>query len=141
MENNQTNSPNKRRVKDTDKIGRLKEFVGQSKYIDLKEQPHICRSFGLPYLRQVFQNEYRQRFFNYLQRHTTTVAMVYKATGIPEKYLCQCKAYFESRGLLKVVTIGRCPATGSPNVQFLSTNANLLKSLKDFPQSNQLQMF
>ncbi len=138
---NHDNNPNKRQAQDTHKIGQLKDFVKQSKYIDIKEQPNICKQFGLPFLRYIFQDEYRNRFYEYLNHHTTTVASVFKATGIPEKYLCQCKAYYESRNLLKVVTIGRCPTTGSNNVQFLTTNENLLKTIKGFNPDNQLSLF
>tara|TARA_R110002033_G_C3895715_1_gene239398 strand:+ start:4295 stop:4717 length:423 start_codon:yes stop_codon:yes gene_type:complete len=138
---NHDNSPNKRQGQDTYKIEQLKAFVKQSKYIDIKEQPNVCKQFGLPFLRYIFQDEYRNRFYEYLKHHTTTVASVFKATGIPEKYLCQCKAYYESKKLLKVVAIGRCPATGSNNVQFLTTNENLLSSLVGFNPTNQYKMF
>lgn len=122
------------------KLNRLKAYVRNSKYIETKEQPIICKRFGLHYVKSVFQNEYRKRFYNYLKLHTTTAATVSKATQIPHKYLCECKAYFEKRKLLKVVFMGRCPTTGSNNVQFISTNPQTWGNTNPMEQ-NQLDLF
>jgi hypothetical protein len=138
---NQNNDPNKRQRQDNEKIEQLKAYVRQSKYIDVLEQPKICESFGLPYLVNVFRKEYKIRFYNYLKKHTTTIATVSKVTEIPHKYLCEVKAYYEKRKLLKVVMFGRCPTTGSNNVQFVSTNSNVWNNHELLPQSNQLKMF
>lgn len=116
-------------------------FVKQSKYIDVKEQPNICKNFGLPYLKYIFQNEYRNRFFEYLKENTTTVATVSNAIGIPHKYLCICKAYYEKKGVLKVVAFGKCPTTGSKNVQFVSTNSLIFYNYVHKYESNQLMLF
>ncbi|TYB80335.1 hypothetical protein ES676_01320 [Bizionia saleffrena] len=137
----QDNSSNIRQEQDNEKIEQLKAFVAQSKYIDVLEQPKICNSFSLPYLANVFRLEYRNRFYNYLKKHTTTVATVSKITGIPHKYLCEVKSYCEKRKLLKVVMVGKCPTTGSNNVQFVSTNSNGWNDLELLPQSNQLNLF
>lgn len=98
---------------------RLREFVAFNPYIERKMQPLVCWEFGLPYLPVVFRKEYRKRFFEYIEKHTTTVATVAKATGIPHKYLCVCKAYFEKKGEIEIIRYGTCPSTGSPNVQFI----------------------
>jgi len=108
--------------KGKDKTAKLKAYIAQSKYIDCKEQPQVCKQFGLHYMPELFRNEYRTRFFNYLLEHTTTCATVTKETGIPQKYLTECKAYYENKGLLKVLYLGKCPTTGSSEVQYLSTN-------------------
>jgi hypothetical protein len=125
----------------TNNVAQLKAFVNKSKYIGVKEQSIICQKFGLPYLKRIFQNEYRNRFFEYVQLSTTTVATVSKSTEIPHKYLCQCKAYYENRGLLKVVAFGTCPTTGSSNVQFVTTNTSLFNGYVHTLQSNQLTLF
>lgn len=118
-------SPNafqhKRQVQDTKKEA-LKRFIVSQPYIDITDQPAICKSFGLPFLRNVFRNEYRKRFYAYLFNNTTTCATAARATGIPQKFLTCCKLYYEKRDLLKVVGIDVCPVTQSRNVQFLSTN-------------------
>lgn len=138
MVSSQQNNPFFRQNKGTDKIAQLKTFVNQSEYIDVKEQPNICNSFGLSYLKGVFQNEYRKRFYEYLKKHTTTVATVSKVTNIPHKYLCECKAFYENKGLLKIITLGRCPTTGSNNVQFVSTKPDEFERIT---YSNQLKLF
>jgi hypothetical protein len=141
MENNHKNSPNKRQSENTNNVAQLIAFVKKSKYIDVKEQPNICRNFGLTYLKHIFQNEYRNRFFEYLKQSTTTVATVSKATEIPHKYLCECKAHYENRGLLKVVAFGKCPTTGSNNVQFVTTNTLLFNDYVHILEDNQLTLF
>lgn len=112
-------------------LERLKKYIENSTYIDISEWRKICISFDVPFSEDIFRNEYRQRFFNYLKTNTTTVSTVSKATGIPQKYLTQCKAYFEKKNKLKVVMIGQCPTTLKNNVQFVSTNTNLINSLKN----------
>ena len=124
-----------------EKIKQLKAFVQQSKYIEVLEQRKICASFELPYLVNIFRNEYRQRFYNYLKEHTTTAATVSKATRIPHKYICQVKDFYEKRGLLQVVMMGRCCTTGSANVQFLSTNPEVWNNPGLLPKSNQVTLF
>ncbi|TXD47728.1 hypothetical protein [Polaribacter sp. IC073] len=128
MSNNKSNSRmsfEKGQVKNTTNKARLIAFVEQSEYIAKSEQPIICKRFNLPYLKGVFANEYRKRFYNYLYYTTTTTADVFKQTKIPEKFLCQAKAYYEKKGLLQVLFSGRCPVTKSKNVNFLSTNKKL----------------
>ncbi len=125
-----------------EKVKQLEQYVRQSDYIDCLEQPKVCASFGLPNIKEVFRKEYRGRFFNYLQEHTTTCATVSKHTKIPQKYLCECKDYLEKKGLLEVVSLDKCPTTGSNRVQFLSTNPQVWQNPeKHLPQSNQLSLF
>lgn len=130
----------KKQNKDTNKE-QLKAFVSESKYIDITEQAHICSSFDLPYIASIFQNEYRKRFYDYLKENTTTVATVSRATGIPHKYLCHCKAHFEKIGLLKVVGLARCKTTGSANVQFVTTNLFEWNADNSIQFSDQLKLF
>lgn len=124
-----------------EKLSQLKQYVSQSKYIEPLEQINVCRSFGLHYLKNVFRNEYRKRFYDFLFNNVTTCANVTKHTSIPQKYLCECKAYYEKKKLLKVVGLGNCPVTNSKNVQFLSTNPNMWNDVFLLPQSNQLNLF
>ena len=113
--------------KNTENKRLLIAFVEQSEYIEKSEQPTICKQFNLPYVKSVFANEYRKRFYNYLLINTTSTADVFKHTKIPEKFLCQAKAYYEKKGLLQVLYSDRCPVTKSKNVNFLSTNKALFK--------------
>jgi hypothetical protein len=138
---NHDNNPNIRQRQYNEKIEQLKAYVKQSKYIKVLEQRKICTSFGLPYLVNVFRAEYRQRFYNYLKKHTTTVATVSKETEIPHKYLCEVKAYYEKKGMLKVLYTDRCPTTGSKGVQFVSTNPNIWNDPMLEPQSKQISLF
>jgi len=105
-----------------ERLEQLKKFVRESKYIDVLEQSTVCKSFGLPYRPSVFREEYTLRVKQFLKENTTTASTVTKMTGIPQKYICQVKRLLEEKGLLKVEKIDRCPTTGSPNVQFLTTN-------------------
>lgn len=132
MSRNKSNSFNKSFKKglqgeDTQNLILLKEYVKQSEYIEKCEQPTICKQFNLPYIKSVFADEYKKRFYNYLLINTTTTADVFKQTRIPEKFLCQAKAYYEKKGLLQVLYCDRCPVTKSKNVNFLSTNKKLFK--------------
>ncbi|NGY38862.1 hypothetical protein FQU23_015265 [Flavobacterium sp. XN-5] len=124
-----------------EKLNQLKQYVSQSKYIEPLEQIKVCRSFGLPYLKNVFRDEYRKRFYTFLFTNVTTCADVTKHTSIPQKYLCECKAYYEKKKLLKVVGLSNCPVTNSRNVQFLSTNPNNWNDAFLLPKSNQLNLF
>lgn len=124
-----------------EKLNQLKQYVSQSKYFEPLEQIKACQSFGLPYLKNVFREEYRKRFYDFLFDNVTTCANVTKHTSIPQKYLCECKAYYENKKLLKVVGLGNCPVTNSKNVQFLSTNPNFWNDAFLLPKSNQLKMF
>lgn len=124
-----------------DSLELLKAYVRESKYIDVLEQPKICANFGLPYHVNVFRQEYRQRFYKYLRNHITTVATVSKITGIPHKYLCEVKAYYEKRNLLKVLYYDKCPTTGSSNVQFVSTNPEYWNDPNLIPKSKQTRLF
>jgi hypothetical protein len=137
---NKTRQSN-RQDKDNHKIEQLKAFVSQSKYIKVMEQRRICESFGLPYLVNIFREEYRKRFYDYLNKHTTTVATVSKATEIPHKYLCEVKAHYENKGMLKVLYTDRCPTTGSKGVQFVSTNPDVWNNDDLKPKSNQISLF
>lgn len=124
-----------------EKLSQLKKYVSQSKYIEPLEQIKVCNNFGLPYLKNVFRDEYRNRFYTYLFNNVTTCADVTKQTSIPQKYLCECKAYYEKKKLLKVVGLSSCPVTNSRNVQFLSTNPNNWNNAFLLPKSNQLNLF
>lgn len=124
-----------------EKLSQLKKDVSQSKYIEPLEQIKVCNNFGLPYLKNVFRDEYRNRFYTYLFNNVTTCADVTKQTSIPQKYLCECKAYYEKKKLLKVVGLSSCPVTNSRNVQFLSTNPNNWNNAFLLPKSNQLNLF
>jgi len=123
------------------KFEQLKEYVKKSPYIDVLEQPIICRSFGYDYIKSIFQQEYRKRFYNYLMTNTTTIATVSKETNIPHKYLCEVKFHFEEKGLLQVVMMDRCPTTGSSNVQFVSTNPEVWNNPEQLSKSNQTKLF
>lgn len=123
------------------KLDALKSFILNSYYINFDEQANISKQFGLPYFKKVFSDIYKKRFFDYLKTNTTTVANIRKVLGIPEKILCQWKKEFEQKGLLKVVCFDRCPAEGSANVGFISTNTDLINGLIDYKPSNQLDLF
>ena len=105
--------------KDTKNL-KLREFIEDSKYIDVQEQPSVCQKFGLPYMPSVFQSVYRKRFFHYLQNKVTTCAVASKETGLPQKYLTWVKRNLEKQGLLYVVKIGTCPLSLRRNVQFIT---------------------
>lgn len=124
----------------SEKREQLKQYVRNSPYIDNIEHPIICAHFGLPLIKSVFQEEYRNRFYNILKDRTTTAATVSKITNIPHKYICECKAYWEKRGLLKVIGLGVCETTGSKGVQYLSTNKEEWDSTK-IPGDNQINLF
>lgn len=111
-------------------IEKLKNYISNNPYIDISEWNSICKSFDVPFKKDFFRSEYKKRFYNYLKENTTTVSTVSKVTGIPQKYLTQCKAYFEKKNKLKVITMGRCPTTLENNVQYVSTNPGLIHSLK-----------
>ena len=67
-----------------EKVSQLKEYVKQSKYLEPLQQIETCKSFGLLYLKNVFRNEYRKRFYDFLFDNVTTCANVSKqcaATG------------------------------------------------------------
>jgi hypothetical protein len=141
VDTNSLNPNSNGQGKYNEKLSQLKQYVSQSKYIEPLEQIKVCKSFGLPYLKNVFRDEYRKRFYDFLFDNVTTCADVTKHTSIPQKYLCECKAYYENKGLLKVVGLGNCPVTNSKNVQFLSTNPNMWNDAFLLPQSNQLNLF
>lgn len=124
-----------------EKICQLIKYVRETKYLEPLQQIEACKSFELSYLKFVFRNEYRKRFYNFLYENITTCSNVTKHTLIPQKYLCECKKYYEDRGMLKVVGLGICPVTKSKNVQFLSTNPNVWNDESCLPKSNQLKMF
>lgn len=119
-------------------LRKLKEFVAQSPYIDCLEQPQICANFNLPYIKEVFRQEYRRRFLSYLFKNTTSIATVSKYTGIPEKYLTCCSRFYKNRDLVRVVYLDRCQTTGSRNVQQLSSNPDRWNDTKP---TNQLSLF
>lgn len=125
----------------SNKFSRLKEYVHGAPYIDVLEQPKICKSFGLPYSAKVFRDEYRNRIYEFFKNETTTAATASKVTKIPHKYICEIKSYLENRDLLKVVTIDRCPTTGSHNVQFISTNKDVWSQFDLLQKTNQFNLF
>lgn len=127
--------------KDSNKKEQLKAYVKQSKYIDILEQPKVCNSFGLPYLSSVFEREYTNRFIGYLNKKPSSRFEVFKATGIPEKYLCQVKKRLENNGKLKVLYCGYCNIVKKHDIQILSTNPKHWNNLDLLPDSNQLKMF
>ena len=107
--------------KDTKKA-QLRQYIVQSKYIPIENQPSVCHSFGLPYCPSIFREVERKRFFEYLQETITTCSVASNETGIPQKYLCQVKRSLQKNGLLQVVKFGSCPLTLRPGVQFITTN-------------------
>lgn len=121
-------------------IENLKAYIKTIPYVSPLEQMKICADFNLTYKKNVFSTEYKNRFYLYLFSNTTTNATVSKETGIPHKYLCECKAYYEKQNLLKVVGLGKCPTTGTIGVQFLSTNPKEWDK-KDLFKDNQLNLF
>lgn len=122
-------------------IDKLKTYIKKSPYIEVADQRRICQSFGLHYMVELFRIEYRKRFYEYLKKNITSVATVSKDTEIPHKYLCEVKAYYEKKNLLQVVMMGKCPTTGSSNVQYLSTNPKVWSDSSLLPQSDQLSLF
>lgn len=134
---NQDNTPYNINRQDTKNREDLKKFIKNSYYIEFNEQPNIARQFNVPYTKKTFSDIYKKRFFNFLKTNTTTIADVKKNLGIPEKILCQWKVYYEERNLLIVVCKGVCPAEGSTNVGFLTTNKDLINGLIDFNLNNQ----
>jgi hypothetical protein len=134
---NQKKNPYKTKRQETKNSDSLKRFIENSYYIEFNEQPAIARQFNIPYSKKIFSDIYRERFFNFLKTNTTTIADVRKNLGIPEKILCQWKVYYEERNLLIVVCKGICPAEGSANVGFLTTNKDLINGLLDFNLNNQ----
>jgi len=134
---NHNNNPRKRQRQDTKNSDALKRFIENSYYIEFNEQPTIARQFNISYSKKIFSDIYRQRFFNFLKTNTTTIADVRKNLGIPEKILCQWKVYYKDRNLLAVICKGICPAEGSTNVGFLTTNKDLINGLIDFNLNNQ----
>lgn len=127
--------------KDNYKKAQLIAYINQVKYIDILEQPKICDSFGLPYIKSIFEKEYTQRFYNYLYKKPSSRFEVFKITGIPEKYLCQVKKRFEEKGKLKVLYNGFCEVAKKDNIQILSTNPNHWNNTDLLPKSNQIKMF
>lgn len=126
--------------KDT-KIERLSQYVYENKYIDIAKWQSVCQHFDLPIIPSIFRKIYRERFYHFLRTETTTVATIEKVTGIPHKYLTECKAFYENKGLLKVVAFGICPTTKSKNVQFVSTNPNTWSSFKFDHNKQQLKLW
>ena len=122
-------------------LEQLKNYIQSNPYIEILEQPKICASFGFSYKVNVFREVYRNRVYDQLKEHTTTMATVSKVTKIPHKYLCEVKAFYEKRQLLKVVYLDRCPTTNSKNVQFVSTNPNVWNDDTIKPKTNQMQLF
>ena len=127
--------------KNTQNLYSLKEYVQKNRYIDLLEQKKICTTFNVPYSVDVFRKIYRARVYAYLFKTIATTAEVSKATGIPEKYICQIKGYYKKRNLIKTLYKSRCSATGSRGVQFLSTNPKTWDKDYSDLSDNQLKMF
>lgn len=123
------------------KRAQLIAYIKQSKYIDILKQTKICNSFGLPYIKSVFEKIYTQRFIDYLHKKPSSRFEVFTATGIPEKYLCQVKMRLQDKGLLKVLFIGYCNVAKKDNIQILSTNPKHWNNSDLFEKSNQLKMF
>ena len=121
---NPSNTPNNSSLTKDTKISQLRAYISREKYIEIEDRLSICESFGLPLQTKLFEDIYRNRVYEFLLTNTTTMATVEHETGIPHKYLTQCKAYFEKLGKLEVIYLGKCPTTGSTNVQFVSTNPN-----------------
>tara|TARA_R110002049_G_scaffold80452_4_gene204633 strand:- start:4451 stop:4882 length:432 start_codon:yes stop_codon:yes gene_type:complete len=136
---NDLKSSNGDKVKYNENLELLKAYVRQSPYIPKLEQPTVSVQFGVPYSPMVFREEYSSRIKRFLYDNTSTAAYVSKITSIPQKYICQVKALLEDKGDLKVVGFGRCPATGSANVQFLSTNPEIWDD-PDLVSRNELKM-
>jgi hypothetical protein len=131
----------KGQAKDNDKNAQLLAYIKQSKYIDILEQPKICNSFHLPYVKSIFEKEYSKRFYDYLHKKPSSRFEVFKITGIPEKYLCQVKKRLEEKGTLKVLFEGYCKVAKKNNIQILSTNPNHWTNTDLLPKSNQIKMF
>jgi hypothetical protein len=123
------------------KIKLLRKYIATSDYIEVEEQPTICESFGLHYVKSAFQEEYRKRFFGQCFNKPVTVGTVNRLTGIPDKFLTYCKQYYEKRGLLKVVGVGRCPSSLRVGVQFVSTNPQFWGGLSGSEDDQQLCLF
>ena len=101
------------------KVEALTKFIQQSKTIDIIEHRQICYSFGLPYLSEVFRKVYDHRLLSAISEKPLTAATIAKVTGLQHKYICEVKRRLEKAVLLKVTHFGKCPTTGSNNVQFL----------------------
>lgn len=122
-------------------IEALKTLIKESEYIEVIDQRAICEKMNLPYLVSLFRIEYRQRFLSFFKENITSVATASKETGIPHKYLCEVKAYYEKKKLIKIVMYGKCPTTGANKVQYLSADPKVWKDSSLLPKSNQLELF
>jgi hypothetical protein len=141
IKSNSLNFNSFKQGKDNYKKAQLITYINQVKYIDILDQPKICDSFGLPYLKSIFEKEYTLRFYNYLYKKPSSRFEVFKTTGIPEKYLCQVKKKLQKKGKLKVLYIGYCDVAKKDNIQILSTNPNHWINPDLLPKSNQIKMF
>lgn len=128
-------------VKVQHNIKGLKEYIANSPYIELINQPDICALFNCPYYVGLFRLEYARRLIAYLYTNTTTAATVSRDTNIPHKFICQMKMRLQKAGQLQVVGFGRCPATGSNNVQYLSCNPKVWLDPSSFIPTKQISLF
>jgi hypothetical protein len=99
----------------------LIKYLESRPYIDKIEYPSLCKKFELPFIPSIFRKVYYRRVVQlFRDNEPLTIATVNKMTKIPHKYLCQVKRQLEKHGYIKVRSIGQCPTTGSPSVQFVT---------------------
>jgi len=99
----------------------LTTYLEGAKTFDKIEHPAICAMFNLPYLPDVFAKVYHRRMLDTIITHgPITAATISKFTGIQHKYICQIKRAQCNEKLIYVSHLGKCPTTGSLNVQFLA---------------------
>ena len=126
---NTTGLVNFSKVKYNSKKEELIAFVANSPYIDKENQPEVCKRFGFKYAPSIFRDEYRKRVKQFLRNRITTAATVSKFTLIPHKYITQVKSRLEKANELVVVKLDRCETTQTSNVQYLSTDPEIVKSV------------
>lgn len=72
-----------------------------------------------------------QIYWSYLQDAVCTNTMASKELGMPQKNLCRFKRILEKSNLLFVVYKGKCKITGRQNVQYLTTNPELINEFSN----------
>ncbi|KAA2218546.1 hypothetical protein [Maribacter flavus] len=131
MEDN-SNNPNAldgNRVKDSKQ--KLISYLDSLKFHpNVKEHKTIAQSFGFPSYKEIFRQDAIRRVLQATSTEPTTAATIEKLTGVKQKYVCQIKRQLEKSGELAVAYLGKCPTTGSTGVQFLTSDVELIKSLK-----------
>lgn len=110
-------------AKYTENEGKLWTYLlKQPKHPQIIEHRGIAASFKVPNFRPIFREDAYRRLLFETSKEPTTAATIAKRTGLTHKYICQLKRKLEKQKRIEVVSIGRCPTTGSNGVQFLFSN-------------------